>query len=519
MIPWQLALIAWPVVAVVFYRRLSLPAALTLTILGGYLLLPTRYGVDLPILPELNKTTIPVLSALILTIVTLQKGPTDTLVLPGWIPREPVSVGLMLMLVLGAFGTFATNTDTLVYGPRVLQALSVYDAFSMVLELLLLMVPFLLGRKVLASREAQAALLYILTFAALVYTVPTLVEVRLSPQINTWIYGFFPHSFAQHMRGDGFRPVVFLNHGLALSLFFTFSVLAARGIMRLSKPQDRLKWAVAAAWLFATMFLTKSLGPLMITVVLIPVLLFLSIRLQLLAVAGIAVIMLTYPMLRAAHLIPVDEVMSFVEDFNPARAASLNTRVENEEILLEKAQQRPVFGWGVWGRQRVFDSEGRNLSITDGTWIIELGAGGWVRYIGILGLLCWPVIALLFARREKIDLVCVTLAIILSAKLVDLIPNSGIPGINWLMAGALIGRLEMRQSTSDEVPLTEKVLMRPGYTRGRQLSAPVARPEGPRYARSFPEKEARRAKTEADARTSRPAVAYKRPGADTGYHR
>ena len=519
MIPWELALLAWPVAAVAFFRNLSLPAAVTATILGGYLLLPTRYGVDLPILPELNKTTIPVLSALFLTLFTLQKGPVGTLVLPGWIPREPVSVGLMLMLLLGAFGTFATNTDTLVFGPRVLQALSVYDACSMALELLLLMVPFLLGRKVFASRDAQIALLYMLTFAALIYTLPTLVEVRLSPQINTWVYGFFPHSFAQHMRGAGFRPVVFLNHGLALSLFFTFAVLAALGIMRISKPQDRLKWAVAAAWLFAVMFLTKSLGPLLITIVLAPILLFLNIRLQLLAAASIAVIMLTYPMLRAAHLIPVDEVMAFAESINPARAASLNTRIENEELLLEKAQQRPVFGWGVWGRQRVFDSEGRNLSVTDGTWIIELGAGGWVRYIGILGLLCWPVIALFFAKREKIDLVCVILAIILSAKLVDLIPNSGIPGINWLMAGALIGRLEMRKRVDEDAPATEKVLLRVGYARDSSQTAPAARPEGPRYARSFPEKEARRAKAKPDAAVSRPAVSYKRPGSDTSYQR
>lgn len=46
-----------------------------------------------------------------------------------------------------------------------------------------------------------------------------LYEVRLSPQLHRIFYGYFPHSFAQQVRGGGFRPVVFLQHGLWVAFF------------------------------------------------------------------------------------------------------------------------------------------------------------------------------------------------------------------------------------------------------------------------------------------------------------
>ena len=77
-------------------------------------------------------------------------------------------------------------------------------------------VPFLLGMRVLGTVEAQAEFLRVLVVAACAYALLALFEVRMSPQLSNWVYGFFPHSFAQHIRSGGFRPVVFLPHGLWL---------------------------------------------------------------------------------------------------------------------------------------------------------------------------------------------------------------------------------------------------------------------------------------------------------------
>jgi hypothetical protein len=480
MIAWG-ALILWPMISIVFFRKLSLPVALCVTILGGYLLLPSMISLNLPLLPPLNKSSIAALTALVLTFFAVANRPRDPAVLPGWLPRSPVVLILFAVLLIGVFGSVQTNRDTLVYGGKVLPGLRPYDGFSVLLGTGVTMVPLFLGRKLLAGQEGQRILFLSLVVSALIYTVPALYEVRMSPQFHTMVYGYFPSQFAQSMRDGGFRPVVFLNHGLGLAIYLTFALLAAAGLFRATRGPTRWKWILAMGWLFLVLVLTKTLGALLIALVLLPVALFLRPRLQLIAAACIAGMIVSYPAMRAADVIPIEKIMSFAHDINPHRARSLNTRIQNEDALLEKAQQRPLFGWGGWGRNRIFDEKGNNLTVSDGAWIIALGTGGWFRYIAIFGVLSWPVFGLLFAPREKIDVLCSVLALILCAKLVDLVPNSGLPPFLMLMSGALLGRLEIRLDEPADEPAQPF-----RYARPLRPAEGDERAAGPRYARDFP---------------------------------
>jgi hypothetical protein len=54
------------------------------------------------------------------------------------------------------------------------------------------------------------------------------------------------------------------------------------------------------------------------------------------------------------------------------RAESFEFRLVNEDLLLEKALERPMLGWGGWGRNRVFNELGKDLTVPDGHWIIAL---------------------------------------------------------------------------------------------------------------------------------------------------
>lgn len=47
------------------------------------------------------------------------------------------------------------------------------------------------------------------------------------------------------------------------------------------------------------------------------------------------------------------------------RAALLDYRPENAALLIAKAVQRPILGWGGWGRNRVFDELDNDISITE----------------------------------------------------------------------------------------------------------------------------------------------------------
>jgi hypothetical protein len=117
------------------------------------------------------------------------------------------------LLVFGAIMSVLTNDDVLVYGDRVLQAQRPYDALSVILNLSVVLLPALLGRKFLADNVGHLALMKAVCIAALAYVPLMLFEIRMSPQINQMVYGFFPHSWVQHVRGGGFRPLVFLDHG------------------------------------------------------------------------------------------------------------------------------------------------------------------------------------------------------------------------------------------------------------------------------------------------------------------
>jgi hypothetical protein len=45
--------------------------------------------------------------------------------------------------------------------------------------------------------------------------------------LHTWVYGYFPHSFAQQLRYGGYRPVVFMGHGLLVALFAAIALISA----------------------------------------------------------------------------------------------------------------------------------------------------------------------------------------------------------------------------------------------------------------------------------------------------
>ncbi len=66
-----------------------------------------------------------------------------------------------------------------------------------------------------------------------------------------------------------------------------------------------------------------------------------------------------------------------------SRADSLDFRFDNDDFLIAKARQRPMFGWGGWSRNRVFDDKGNDIAITDGYWVIVFGINGFVGLISL----------------------------------------------------------------------------------------------------------------------------------------
>jgi hypothetical protein len=61
---------------------------------------------------------------------------------------------------------------------------------------------------------------------------------------------------------------------------------------------------------------------------------------------------------------------------NEERSESLAFRIKNENVLIEKALLRPVFGWAGWKRSFIFNASGVAVSVPDGLWIVAFGQNG-----------------------------------------------------------------------------------------------------------------------------------------------
>jgi hypothetical protein len=446
-----LMLLLWPVVSLVLFRRLSPERAILWCILGGYMLLPPVAEFDLPLVPDMDKFTIPSIMAFGLCVVLLRKK------VP-FLPRHPLARLLTLLFAFAVVPTVMTNgdpvifevlagSDPIVFIVDMLPGLRWRDLGSVMITQIIILMPFLLARRYLSSPAGQKELLLAFCLAGLAYSIPSLIEIRLSPQTNIKVYGFFQHDFSQTMRQGGFRPIVFMPHSLWLAMFMFSAVLAAVALARAAQGRDRIRLAMAAAYLFWVLVLCKSFASLAYGLSFVPLVTLASARWQIRMALVLAAIAITYPMLRTLGLIPTEVILAQAEALSTDRAQSLAYRFDNEALMLQRAAEKPWFGWGGWGRNLVRDLEtGSIISIPDGHWILVFGSLGWLGYLAEMGLLCLP-LALLgieIRRRgkEEISPYATPIALILAATLVDIMLNDTLVPMTWLCAGSILGYAE-----------------------------------------------------------------------------
>lgn len=371
----------WPIISVVLVSRRDPGKALALIVVGGFLLLPMRTAFDAPFVPPLDKNFIITLSAFL--ALGLRRPPGFT-----WLPKRRLFRVLYAGYATSPILTVLANGDNLIDGAAFLPGLALYDILGIVFDRATELILFSLGLNYLETQKAQISFLKWLVILGLAWSVLVLFEIRLSPQLHTWVYGFSPQGFVQQMRQEGFRSTVFLGHGLNVS-FFIFTCLAASAA--LWRTQVRIlpiQTSVIVLYFLALLLLNKSLGSLIYGVFFLVAIAALKPKWKMRMAALATVLMLIYPALRSTDLIPTDGLVRWSSSISADRAASLQFRFDNEDILLEKANQRPLLGWGSWGRNRVYSPEtGEDITITDGSLIIRLGAFGWIGFITQFGLL------------------------------------------------------------------------------------------------------------------------------------
>jgi hypothetical protein len=313
---------------------------------------------------------------------------------------------------------------------------------------MLMLLPMYIGSRFLATDKGRDALLRAVPTALLLYTPAMLFEVRMSPQLHRWVYGYFPHSFAQQMRDGGFRPVVFMSHGLEVALFATLGLLATIVLLRRRERVLAVPPSLVAVYLSGVLVLCKSLGATIYAIVLAPVILLTRPRFWARIALIASLVVCVYPLLRTNGLAPTQLITNAAGAFSAERQASFEMRLNNEEALLAKANQKPLFGWGGWGRNRIFDKwTGQDISVTDGGWIIQYGCYGWAGYLALFGLLTvalWQALRATGSDATAANVSRGGLALLVGMYVIDSIPNSTQLAIIFPMAGAIASSAVVR---------------------------------------------------------------------------
>jgi hypothetical protein len=189
-----------------------------------------------------------------------------------------------------------------------------------------------------------------------------------------------------------------MGHGLVLSLFMLGPSIAATALARSGSRVGKFSGSVAAWILTFALVICKSTGVWLYGLIALPAVRFAKPRTVINIAFVIMVITCAYPLLRSQDWLPIYRITDYAGRLTGGdRSQSLAFRFFNEDMLLEKAMLRPLFGWGGYGRPRVYDNEGVDICVTDGIWIMQLGGSG---IIGTAFSYCFSVIPVVMVRRR-----------------------------------------------------------------------------------------------------------------------
>ncbi|MEM8783974.1 MAG: hypothetical protein AAGE65_14110 [Planctomycetota bacterium] len=283
--------------------------------------------------------------------------------------------------------------------------LKLYDGMSEVMALSTAwLLPYMIGRLYFTDLKDMRTLAVAFLAGALVYVPICWFEARFSPQLHRWIYGFHQHHFVHADRGGflfSFRPRGFMQSGLMTATWMCSAALIAWCLWAARAKLQFARWTVPTIAVLAVLGLTaliaKGMGALVLAFGGFVVLLltrFVNTRVFMVALLCVAPM---FVLTRSQGLWDGTAAVNFIERINPDRAHSLQFRFDNDTVLVEKALQRPAFGWGGYGRNLVRSEDGARVAVTDGMWIIFAGKFGFVGLLSFMLALAMPTI--LFVRR------------------------------------------------------------------------------------------------------------------------
>lgn len=424
-----LVMFAWIPIVFYLFSRFPPRRAVVISFVTAWLYLP-QAAMSLPGLPDYTKVTATSYGILLATFVfdsdRLQSFRFGWLDLP------------MLIWCLCPLPTALDN------------GLGLYDGVSSTLgQSVIWGIPYFLGRIYFSDLAGLHQLAMGIFIGGLTYMPLCLIESRISPQLHNIVYG--GHAFAdfgQSIRLGGYRPTVFMSHGLAVGAFMMASTLI--GFWYWQTGTVKKVWKYPIAWwvgaLLFTFIMLKSTGAYVNLAIGIGILLAGKYFRTALPVYILIAVMCIYLYINAmTGNYFADQIIETLSRFlEPDRIASLQFRFNNEELLSDKAREQIVLGWGGWGRNLIYEN-GQQKTIPDSLWILAFGVHGLVGLTSLFSALLAPVFSLfwsryparLWARPEVAS--AATLAIALTLYVLDCLVNAMVNPLYILISGGIAG--------------------------------------------------------------------------------
>ncbi len=420
-------LLLWLPTVVYIFSRFPAQRALIISFLGAWLFLPMA-SMKFPGIPDYEKMSATSYGILLSTII-FDVGRFSSFRY-SWID-VPMTVWCICPF-------FSSMTNGL--GP--------YDGFSATFSQVVTWgIPYFLGRIYLNNLAGLRSLAIWTFIGGLLYIPFCLFESRMMTSVHELLYGFNPGGFHMSLRLGGYRPTVFMNHGLMVGIWMMSAALM--GVVLWQTGIIKKIWDIPIGlWvglLLITFVLVRSTGSYLLFGIALIILVVAKYFRNTWLIWGIVIGMCIYLNLGATGEFPRAQVTSTLAQFFPAeRVQSVDFRFENEQILSARARLKPVFGWGGFGRNRVFDEYGSDISVTDSLWIIAFGIFGTVGLVSIFTALVLPVVV--FCMRYPARLwthpalaPAAALAVALMMYALDCVLNAMVNPVFALTCGGLAG--------------------------------------------------------------------------------
>lgn len=421
------------------FGKLSAGKAAATCMIVPWMFGPNVCRIDLPLLPGFEKHGLAAIGAVLGGAIYYRSRLREAK------PLRGVDL-FIILLVIGRFGSYAVNREVVPQGPNMAPGLSLQDAAYYSIESLVsCWLPLLVGRAFVRSRTEGIRMLQLFALATLVQIPLVLFELRMGPNLHDRIYGYDVfRAFGQSIRDGGYRPKLFVGHGLTVGMVMMTGTLSAFALKKLGQRSlAKLPMTVVVWLLLAICVVVKAKSPLTYTMLGIGLVMVMSPKLQVRAAAVFASLVFFYAYIHVTQQFPRDEIMARLQVFGADRVQSMGFRFDNELVLVERAVEKMAFGWGGYGRERIFAPDGKDLTIQDGQWIIVLGQQGVVGLIAFFGTLFGPIFVAAMRmskiRNIKDQRIIAVTALITGFYSFNMIPNNFVPNLPFFFAGAVLG--------------------------------------------------------------------------------